>query len=186
MTKKAEKAAELEPKVKPLTKAMKDPNVDEIASQPENTEPAALPVADLTGKVTGLWPGNPPNRSGNFYFDLNRLELEAGQMGLLGSLCENFVFERVDVHLISEAESDFCLEILADYPTEPVSLDTFVVPAQSKQVSRVMNGEALQAEKMLAGTFMGRKRAWLKFHNALPKQGRIVINFIGYLIEPWR
>ncbi len=145
-----------------------------------------LQPADLTRTVNGLWPGNPPNRTGNFYFDLNRLALEPGQIGLLGSLCENFVFERVDVHMISEADSEICLEVLADYPEEPVSLDSFLVPGQCRQVSRGKNGEALQAEKVQAGTFMGRKRAWLKFHNELPKQGRIVINFVGYLIEPWR
>ncbi len=171
--------------------AKKDPGVDElpepIAEEPV-VESAPVKQADLSGKVTGLWPGNPPHRSGNFYFDLNRLELAPGQIGLIGSLAENFVFERVDVHLIREADSNICLEVLADYPEAPKSLDTFMVPSNSKHVSRGMNSDALQAEKekVEAGTFLGRKRAYLRFHNAPPTTGRMVINFVGYLIEPWR
>ena len=172
--------------------AKKDPGVDEqpvpepVTEAPMVVEPVPIKPADLTGKVNGLWPGNPPHRSGNFYFDLKRLELEPGQIGLIGSLADNFVFERVDVHLIREADSDICLEVLADYPDDPANLDTFMVPSNSKHVSRGMNGDALQAEKVEAGTFLGRKRAYLRFHNAPPTTGRMVINFVGYLIEPWR
>lgn len=149
-------------------------------------EPVAFKRVDLTGKVNGLWPGNPPHRSGNFYFDLNRLELEPEQIGLIGNLADNFVFERVDVHMIREADRAIDLDVLADYQEEPRRLDTFIVPLNSKNVSRGMNDEVFLGERVEAGTFMGRKRVYLRFHNAPPTTGRMVINFVGYLIEPWR
>lgn len=160
----------------------KDPNIDE---QPA-PEPVAFKPADLTGKVNGLWPGNPPHRTGSFYFDLNRLELEPEQIGLIGNLAENFVFERVDVHMIRAADSAIVLDVLADYQDKPRRLDTFMVPSNSKHVSRGMNDDVFLGERVEAGTFMGRKRVYLQFHNAPLTTGRMVINFVGYLIEPWR
>ena len=172
--------------------AKKNPGVDEqpvsepVTETPMVVEPVPIKPVDLTGKVNGLWPGNPPHRSGNFYFDLNRLELESGQIGLIGNLADNFVFERVDVHLIREADSDIWFEVLADYPENPKSLDKFIIPSNSKHVSRSINGDTLQEDKVKAGTFMGRKRVYLRFYDAPPTTGRMVINFVGYLIEPWR
>lgn len=142
--------------------------------------------ADLTGAIQGLWPGNPPNRSGNFYFDLNRLELAIGQTGLLGNLCENFVFERVDVHMIRPAECDFSMDILYEVNESCVNtLDSFKVNKNSRSVVRATR-EKLYAGQPSCGTYMGKQKVYLRLNDELPKQGRLVINFVGYLIEPWR
>ncbi len=169
MTKKAEK---------------KDPGVDEqvtvevIDPAPEQRDDPK--PADLTHAVNGLWPGNPPNRSGNFYFDLNRLELKPGQTGLLGNLCENFVFERVDVHMIRPADSGFSLELLLD---DQQWLDGFNIEPESLKTQR---SEPAKLGRVQPGTFLGKQRVYLTVNDELPKQGRMVINFVGYLIEPWR
>lgn len=158
----------------------------EVKKDPGVDEPVLIKSVDLTSKVNGLWPGNPPHRSGNFYFDLNRLELEPEQIGLIGNLADNFVFERVDVHMIRAADSAIALDVLADYQEEPIRLDTFMIPSNSKHVSRSYNDVVYLGERVEAGTFMGRKRVYLRFHNAPLTTGRMVINFVGYLIEPWR
>lgn len=160
-------------------KAEKDPGVDEQVAD-NVTVAEVLPEANLTYAVNGLWPGNPPNRSGNFYFDLNRLELQPGQIGLLGNLCENFVFERVDVHMISPAEHELELEILQDGKQ---TMDRFLVSGNSLKTERSHDPELWRVQ---SGTFLGKKPVYLKLYDECPKQGRMVINFVGYLIEPWR
>lgn len=169
MTKKAEK---------------KDPGVDEQVTMETIDGPAVCrdpdsQPTDLTGTVNGLWPGNPPNRSGNFYFDLNRLDLQPGQMGLLGNLCENFVFERVDVHLIRPAEKSFNLELLLNAVDQ---LGVFRINPEKPMVQRLETSMRF----ISPGVFMGKEKVYLKVKDELPKQGRMVINFVGYLIEPWR
>lgn len=159
--------------------AGKDPGVDQQVAD-DVTVAEVLPEADLTHLVNGLWPGNPPNRSGNFYFDLNRLELQPEQIGLLGNLCENFVFERVDVHMIRPAEHEFELEIL-QYDKQ--TMERFLVSGNAQKTERSHDPVLWRVQP---GTFLGKQPVYLKLHDECPKQGRMVINFVGYLIEPWR
>ena len=88
--------------------------------------------------------------------------------------------------MIREADRAIDLDVLADYQNEPRRLDTFMVPSNSKHVSRGINDDVFLGERVEAGSYMGRERVYLRFHNEPLTTGRIVINFVGYLIEPWR
>ena len=142
-------------------------------------------VADLTNSVTSLWPGNPPIRIGSFYFDLNRLDVAAGEPGLLGNLCENFVFERVDLHLLSVPDADWSFDIelsdtrfLAGFHGD--GLDNEVI-------CHGMSCEGhIHINTVLPGTLLSNKRVYLRPDSPVPTNGRMLLSFIGYLIEPWR
>lgn len=152
-------------------------------------EPVTLsdppPPTDLTSVVNGLWPGNPPMRIGSFYFDLNRLALAPGQAGLLGNLCENFIFERVDLHLLSPPDDDwgFDIELL-----DTTFLGGFHGYGALNEVHwHGANDEALsQLMSVEPGTGLSKERVYLRPQYPLPKQGRMLLSFLGYLIEPWR
>ena len=143
------------------------------------------PPTDLTSVVNGLWPGNPPLRIGSFYFDLNRLALEPKRAGLLGSLCENFIFERVDLHLLSPPDDDWSFDIEL---FDTTFLGGFHGYGALNEVHwHGANDEALsQLMSVDPGTGLSKERVYLRPRCPLPKQGRMLLSFLGYLIEPWR
>ena len=142
-------------------------------------------VADLTNSVTSLWPGNPPIRIGSFYFDLNRLDVADGQPGLLGNLCENFVFDRVDLHLLSVPDADWSFDI-------ELSDSRFLGGfhgngAINEVICHGMSDEwHIHISTILPGTCLSNKRVYLRPNCSVPTNGRMLLSFIGYLIEPWR
>ena len=142
-------------------------------------------VADLTNSVTSLWPGNPPVRIGSFYFDLNRLDMAVNEPGLLGTLCENFIFERVDLHLLSVPDADWSFDIeLAD--------SSFLGGfhgngAINEVICHGMSDEwHVHISTILPGTCLSKKGVYLRSNCSVPTNGRMLLSFIGYLIEPWR
>lgn len=142
-------------------------------------------VTDLTNSVTSLWPGNPPIRIGSFYFDLNRLDVVTDESGLLGNLCENFVFERVDLHLLFVPDSDWNFDIeLADNRF----LSGFHGNGAKKEVfCHGMSDEYhTHSSTVLPGTCLSNERVYLRPNCSVPANGRMLLSFIGYLIEPWR
>ncbi len=166
-------------------------NVDETLEQPvtvssetvsENTKirETQKPVVDLTGEISGQWPGNTPHRVGHFYFNLDKLTLSEGQKALIGSTAENFVFERVDAHGIEAPNVTTDIEIMLD---DGDSMGRFVMEESSKLVKRVRNDKPTG---VMAGSFMSKKKIFLQMNNPPVEKGRIVVNFVGYLIEPWR
>ena len=155
----------------------------EAEEQPDKIEAESkkvMPVVDLTSDITGQWPGNTPHRIGHFYFNLNKLTLSQGQKALIGSTAENFVFERADIHGIEAPETTTDIELLLE---DGDNLGRFVMEESSKNVKRVREDDLWQIQP---GTFMSKKRIFLKLNNQPAQKGRIVINFVGYLIEPWR
>ena len=142
-------------------------------------------VADLTNSVTSLWPGNPPIRIGSFYFDLNRLDVAAGEPGLLGNLCENFVFERVDLHLLSVPDADWSFDIEL---SDTRFLGGFHGDGLDNEV--ICHGMSCEGHihinTILPGTCLSNQRVYLRPDSPVPEHGRMLLSFIGYLIEPWR
>ena len=88
----------------------KKTEVDKQEREPQKI----MPVVDLTGEITGQWPGNTSHRTGHFYFNLNKLTLSEGQKALIGSTAENFVFERADIHGIEAPETTTDIELLLE------------------------------------------------------------------------
>ncbi len=155
-------------------------NVVENTETDQIFEKTTQPVADLTSEISGQWPGNTPHRVGHFYFNLDKLTLSEGQKALIGSTAENFVFERVDAHGIEAPNVTTDIEIMLD---DGNSMGRFVMEESSKLVKRVRNDNPTG---VMAGSFMSKKKIFLQMNNPPVEKGRIVVNFVGYLIEPWR
>ena len=155
----------------------------EKADKTAKTGKAKPADADLTHVLSGLWPGNPPHRAGSWYIDLKRLALEAGQTGLIGTVAANFVFERVDVHCLSPANTPLKLEILTD-------ADTVEGQKESMALFLVSEGNVVRdpdySNKHLTGCYLGGNPVYCRVLDPVPTTGRIVITMVGYLIEPWR
>lgn len=151
-------------------------------STAEKLEPVVLadihkPVKDIVGISPGIWPGNTAHRIGSYYLSLRTLDLEQGQTGKFSSLPEFWVFERADIHGLEPPDRELKLEIILG---NSGTVGTFVIP-EGKNHSLCKHRQS-----GLAGSYLGNQDILLKLHSDPPKEGRIVINFCGYLIEPWR
>lgn len=135
---------------------------------------------DLTESITGLWPGNPSQRQGSFFITLARLNLEEGQTGMIGYFPEGFVFESVDMHCISANDRDLNIAVLIGTDTPGTLLEVFDISAATGKISR----EIINSPE--SGSCVGNQNIYLKAMSDLPDEGRILITFIGYLIETWR
>ncbi|PJE79283.1 hypothetical protein CI610_01748 [invertebrate metagenome] len=141
------------------------------------------PIKDIQGITPGLWPNNPLHRIGSYYLNLQTVHLQEGEIGKFSNLPEYWVFERLDVHGLNPPDQDMELEVLIGgngngEPTETVG--TFFIPkGKTCSVCRTR-------QETLTGRYIGSRDIYLKMHRKPAKEGRIVINFSGYLIEPWR
>ena len=138
---------------------------------------AALPVVDITDVPIDSWPGNTPHRVGSYYFNLNRIKLQTSQSGLLGRSQDYFVFERADVHGIESPDVDLDIELLLNNTD---SLGRFTI-TQGETIAERETDSTVKA-----GSYQSKQDIYLKLHGAKPEKGRVLVNLVGYLIEPWR
>ena len=152
------------PSAKPKPKPEPEP-------EPETT------TKDLTGTVPGLWPGNPTSRIGSYYFNLQKLPLDKGETGLLCALPECFVFERMDMHGIAA-------------PDTPLEIELTLEKFGSAGVFRIEQGQKTVRQTALSnvnpGTHAGKHHVFITAIQKIPDKGRILLNIIGYQIQPWR
>lgn len=154
------------------------PETDKIDFDPSDTMDKPK---DLSGIFTGLWPGNPSQRTGNFFINLAMLDLKEGQTGVIGYFPPNFVFERVDVHLIASNDDKhlkFSVYVGRNFPA--CELGTFEIAADLSDVIRK------KSNTLEPGICVGNKNIYLYADSPIPDEGRILITFVGYQIEPWR
>ena len=151
-----------------------------MPSAKPNPEPESKPESipkDLTGTIPGLWPGNPLGRIGSYYFNLQKLQLFAGETGLLCALPECFVFERMDIHGIAA-------------PDTPLEIELTLEQFGSAGIFRMEQGQKTVQQtalsKVTPGTSAGKHQVFITALKKVPDKGRILLNIIGYQIQPWR
>ena len=142
-----------------------------------NVEGVTLPPVDITDLSIASWPGNTPHRVGSYFFNLNKMNLQKDQSGLLGSFQDYFIFERADLHCIEPTNADLDIEILMN---NKESLGRFNINSGELTVSRQSESE------IPSGSRVSRKDIYLRLHSDKPEKGRLLISMVGYLIEPWR
>lgn len=140
-------------------------------------EAAIHPPVDITDLAIVSWPGNTPHRVGSYYFNLNKMNLQQNQSGLLGNFQDYFIFERADLHCIEPTDTDLDIEILMD---NKESLGRFTISQGQHSVNRQSESE------VHSGTPVSREDIFLRLHSSKPEKGRLLISMVGYLIEPWR
>ncbi len=139
-------------------------------------EPKAA-TKDLTSAATGIWPGNTPHRVGSYYCNLHKLNLKAGEAGLLCAMPEGFVFERVDVHGLEQASEDIQIELELQ---DNGSMGIFHMDKETEVIRQIAESN------VYPGQYASKKQVYLKSDHDIPDKGRLLISFIGYQIEPWR
>ncbi len=137
----------------------------------------AIATKDLTGTISGNWPGNPAQRTGSYYITLHKMNMKAGEVALLGSFPEGFVYERADVHGL-------------EAPNEAVQIKLTLEDCGELGIFHINKGKTFAAQisesDVYSGVHAEKKKVYLQTENATPTQGRILITFVGYQIEPWR
>jgi hypothetical protein len=155
-----------------------------MPAKKQSAEPTEKPkvIKDLTEATNGLWPGNTPHRVGSYYCNLHKLNLKAGEVGLLCAMPEGFVFERVDVHGLELASDNVQIELeLQDLPLqESGSMGIFHMDKETTSVKKIADSN------VYPGQYASKKQVYLKSVHDIPDKGRLLISFIGYQIEPWR
>ena len=137
-------------------------------------------IKDLTESIIGRWPGNPSQRQGSFSINLKRLNLKNGEVGMLGYFPEGFVFERVDMHSFSSFDKDLNIEFLIGTKTPETLLEVFYMSTSTGKTSRQIKNSPK------SGCCVGNQNIYLKMMSDIPNDGRILVTFVGYMIETWR
>ena len=107
------------------------------------------PTKDLTGTLSGNWPGNPAQRTGSYYINLHKMDMKAGEMALLGAFPEGFVYERADVHGLEETDAIFQVELTME---SGGSLGIFHINPNTTQAGRLAESD------VYAGTHAEKKK----------------------------
>ena len=137
----------------------------------------AIPVVDLSLLSNEHWPANYIFRKSSIYLNIEEITLATDQSARLLQTPEGFVLERIDIAVIKPAVVDLSLKFVV----ESGDISQFAIDAGSSMVER-KETDGLQAGYYLPET-------WINLVNLGDKpegEGRLVMSFIGYLIEPWR